>query len=296
MRTFSVAPARGLILFGCPGAPARWVRQLFRGVHGGVQMASEIDHDMERWGAPCTDEVVPRPVIRLANVVKERMTRDGVPVKVAAERVIDEVRAGGVAEFFLFRRGYVVLNAIESDQWRPPAAHFNWPVTRTYEDPWKFRGVFCEPHDHSQVKWGWPGIDGMISCLHDCWVMQAQRRDDLDKDLAARVAILKTDAQRLFGFDDAAAVHQLRPVLRVVPEAPVPKPPAGMEHDGASLLRRQNELKAAHHKSPTKQLVEETGLHEKDIQRRMKAHRPTSAPQPCLDNVWGGSSKVHKAK
>lgn len=64
----------------------------------------------------------------------------------------------------------------------------------------------------------------------------------------------------------SAAVVQLRVVMPAHDTAPGP-----VTWTDDRLRNRLAELKAADHRAPTKQLAKESGLHERDIQRRMKA-------------------------
>ncbi len=275
-------------------------------------MAVEIEHDWQRWGSAFSRDEVPRELVRLAEAVKLQMN-ERTPIRLAATNVIGRLVRLRIDSFFLLVPGHRATELSESVIWRMPASLT--PKTATdlgkrqdrgsYAEVWTLSedrakdGVFSSDRtkpDALGMQSEWRGRTGMFSCLSECWLAAAKQTSDLDQDIAGRIAILKTDAQRLFGFDDAAAVHQLRPVKPAVPEALVTERRAGMELDGASLLHRHAELSAAKHKAPTQKLVQETGLHEKEIQRRMKPYRLTSAPELRLDNVWIGPSKVHKSK
>ena len=269
-----------------------------------MQVLNPFDHDEYRWGAALTADIEPRELIRLADVVKRRIDLR-TPVKRAAREVINLLRANPPREWFVLSPGDLAFAVDDCHGWRIPRPLQLSPwelfapvVFRTdYREPWSLWVRNAQkPLVEHDFPYDWFGHEGVYVCLTECWLNTARAPLDLDEDLAARVAILKTDAQRLFNFDGAAAVYQLRPLPPVVPEAPVPKPPAGMEHDGASLLRRQDELKAADHRSPTKQLAKETGLNERKILRRISEVRTPSNPPPSLESAWSGPRKVYKSK
>ena len=263
-------------------------------------MADEIKHDAERWGSRYTHESDPREVTRLADVVMSRTDHQHKPIPRAAAEVADILAKRPPDEWFMFVKGDCPKKLGLSDLWCPP----NLPPQYVIEMARGDQQAPVVDWQRIDEKSGWAQFDvdpellgskGAIACLCEAWAAAATEAD-LNEGVASHLAILRTDAQCLFGFDDAAAVHQLRPVKPAVPEALVTEPPAAAELDGASLLRRQDELKAAKHKSPTQQLVVETGLSERAIQRSIKQHRSKPGLLPSLESAWCGSSKVHRSK
>lgn len=271
-------------------------------------MLDEIKHDWRRWGAAFTNDETPTELVRVAELVRRRMD-DKTPLRLAANEVIGQLIRCRVERFFLLVPGYRATHLSDYVLWTSPN-HYRQPDTSeraSYEKPWVLSkdqiedGVWAADRastDALAQRHQWRGRAGVFPCLCECWLGVARQDLDLDQDIAGRLAILKTDAQRLFGAHGAgtATVHQLRPVKSVVPDALITDPPAGTALDGASLLRRHDELNAAKHKAPTQQLIAETGLSERKLQRLMRSHRKAAVLPTSLEAAWSGASKVHRPK
>ena len=175
-------------------------------------MGNEVEEQLDRWGSPFTKENEPREVVRLAILVRQRIKLT-VPIRDAVFEVLAALRAASIKEFFLMQPGNRPLALKDADRWVMPPSMTSSGILkgfkRTYKLGW-FHDTGPDWLTSDDDEWT-AGAAGRRWCLQECWLFTAKRVDDLDEDLAGRIAILKTDAQRLFDFDDTPVVHQLRP-------------------------------------------------------------------------------------
>ncbi len=184
-------------------------------------MASEIKHDWQRWGPAFTADTPPRVLVRVADLVRRQMD-EKTPLRMAAGVVIGKLIRCRVDPYFLLNPHRRVVSLTDGALWNSPE-HYrlaNAGVRASYADPWVLspdrieEGVWASAraptHDALGRQFRWRGVSGVIPCLCECWLSVAKQEADLDQDIASLVAILKTDADRLFGLSQAAPVkHQL---------------------------------------------------------------------------------------
>lgn len=229
-------------------------------------MWGETEHDAGRWGAAYSDEAEPREVVRLADVVRHLIDAK-TPVRVSAREVIKTLRASPVAEWFLLQQGCRAESLHSGDRWYSMSGESTDPLTTTLS--WR---VLPETSlsarllaRYEEMPPEMVGYQGMLACLGMSWTSDfTKTSEDLDRhELAACLAILKTDALRLFGAPRATAgqqgagatVHELS------------------SWDGGRLSVRLAELKATGIRAPMQALAAESGIKDRTIQRRIKEYK-----------------------
>jgi len=209
-------------------------------------MGNVVEAQLDRYGSPFTKENEPRQVERLAVLVRQQINLN-TPICDAVWQVLRALRAASVKEYFLMQPGHQPLALKDTDRWFTPRSMTSSGILKGFNRTYKF-GWFHEtgpdwlPHDDDD-EWT-AGAAGRLLCLHECWLFTAKRVDDLDEDLAGRIAVLKTDADRLFGSSQAAPVkHQLEK-LKSPGDKWTKKHRAGLLAQFTALTSGPNETKA----------------------------------------------------
>jgi hypothetical protein len=225
-------------------------------------MLAAIEHDAERWGVSYSDEAHPRELTRLADLAKQR-TNSQTGVRDAGAAVLGALMKSAPAEWFVLQPGGRARSLLETDLWCDPPD----PLLRNNGDDWRLvRGE--SPWAQFDASLDRLGRAGLMECLIDSWC-RATCAADLDEGIAARIAILRIDAQRLFGdllHDDAVdaslAGHNEAPAI------------------GDRKLPPDAEVLEEHQRDGTAAVAARYGVHRTAVQRavqRAKAVRPTSS-------------------
>lgn len=161
----------------------------------------EILHDYELWGHALSSDPTPQALIRVAELVRINVNEQ-TPLREAAANVIAALRSLTPERWFLLQRASRAEALAPGDLWCPP------PRTCLPTPNWATRPLRAEPSDWVRIcaKSEWAqfepdpklqGFAGLLQCLQDDW-SRLQQRSDLDRPcLAARIAMLGTDAQHI---------------------------------------------------------------------------------------------------
>lgn len=144
-------------------------------------MSFEFEHDTDKWGSLLSPER--RDLVRLANVVAFCMTRDRLPVRRAAAAVLDALAALPLADLFLLKPGDFAEQLTDATVIPYPGPNVWWV------DALSTDAAFDDLSGSAQVIW-W---------VRQEWTEEAAAVADLDKSPGGALAMLASDAVRLFG-------------------------------------------------------------------------------------------------
>lgn len=162
----------------------------------------EIRHDYELWGHALSSDPTPQALTRVAELVRINVDEQ-TPLREAAANVISALRRLTPERLFVLHRASKAESLAPGDLWCPPSRSCLPPPLYCDIHP-----VRVEPSDwvciSESSEWARfepdperQGLSGLLSCLEETW-SRLQQRADLDVScLAARVAMLRTDAQRV---------------------------------------------------------------------------------------------------
>ena len=302
---------------------------------GAEALADESDrlsglatHDAEKWGRARTDEVNPRPVIRLADLVRLLSDRADLPPKRSVAAMLEKLEGCGECALFVLRPDDLARPVTDAKIWRPRFASGTeqfraWqqdmndgfispgPTLATDEAAWRGISVVDDPdrcieRDAPELP-ELRGVAGALEMLRVVWVQRALSFASLDAGPAAELAMLRVDAVRLFGIEPVPAKTEPQaatPVPAVHKTAPAATPAAAPEAqvpatwDGRRLFERRTELEAEtpKRKAPMAELLRECGLNEREAQRRIaafkkekKKERADAASKQALAGVLSGA-------
>ena len=166
-----------------------------------MAMTERDFEDLDRWGAMFTDEEPPRELIRLADIVRQRISPTK-PVAEVAYDLLDELSSPDAPplDIFLLRRGRRAFQVQPLDAWQLPLRLNQTYILRGVREPgddeWRVVPA-AVAHIAGPAMRRVTGHQGLLHCLRISWAYRAERAADLDEGLAGRVAILKCDAHLL---------------------------------------------------------------------------------------------------
>ena len=245
-----------------------------------------------------TDEVRPRPLVLLAELVHMMGARDRLPVKRAAAAVLDALTKAGPLPVFVLVRGDLARPVTDADVWRPRLASgaeqlaawqalddvVSWPLLGMGDEERRARGMELAPNEFNGLTRAellklpalpeLRGAAGLAEWLRWCWVGRADGFDHRDDGLHAGVSILADDAVRLYG--QFSLVDEQSAATGTLDTSAGFQTGAGLPSD-ADLLSEHGKLVNTGKKKTTASLAQKYKVSADTIQRALKRARSNAS-------------------